>query len=241
MPFPPPLGPAKPEGMARWHLLITGFGPFPGIAENSSAWLAEALATHDSSSRLGPALQTKVFATEWAEVTRLGPHLLDQHRPRLILHFGLSKSAKGFRIEGSAHNVIDLKEDARGAMPSAACALPLEHPRLDTQVPATRLAKHLRAQALPAAASRSAGTYLCNYLYYLSLDWARRQKASSDVCFVHIPPLARHGGPLSEAELLRGADLIVRYLLAFAEKRDQAAALGPRDSSKLAAARQVWC
>jgi len=225
--------------MARPRVLLTGFGPFPGAAENSSAWLVEELAGDRQSSHLGCDLHAEVLPTEWAEVARLGPGLVQHHRPRLTVHLGLHKRARGFRIERSAHNLIDLRQDARGAVLDRRTILDRSDRRLDTAIPAAQLARYLRTRGLPAVASRSPGTYLCNYLYYLSLDWARRQKASSDVCFVHIPPLARHGGPLSEAELLRGADLIVRYLLAFAEERDQAAALRPQGGSKLAVARLV--
>lgn len=208
--------------MARPRVLITGFGPFPGAAENSSAWLVEALAAARPSSRLGCTLHAEVLPTEWAEIATLSPRLLHQHRPRLILHLGLSKRARGFRVERSAHNVIDFREDARGALPTMRSVLDQGSGRLDTAISTANLAKHLRAENLPAAASRSAGAYLCNYLYYLSLHWARQQDAPCDVTFVHLPPGPRQGGPLSESELLRGAELILSYLLAFAQDRDQA-------------------
>jgi pyroglutamyl-peptidase len=207
--------------MARPRVLLTGFGPFPGAAENSSAWLVEELAGKCQSSGLGCDLHAEVLPTEWAEVARLGPGLVQHHRPRLTLHLGLHKRARGFRIERSAHNLIDLREDARGAVLDRRTILDRSEVRLDTAIPATRLAKHLRTQDLPAVASRSAGTYLCNYLYYLSLHWAREQNGACDVCFVHLPPGPRQGGPLSEAELLRGAELIMRYLLALALDRDR--------------------
>jgi pyroglutamyl-peptidase len=148
--------------------------------------------------------------------------LLQQHRPRLILHLGLSRNTKGFRIERSAHNVIDFREDARGSLPKMRSVLNQGSGRLDTAISPANLAKHLRAENLPAAASRSAGAYLCNYLFYLSLHWARAQEAPCDVAFVHVPPGPRQGGPLSEAELLRGAELILRFLLTFVRNRDQA-------------------
>src|SRR6476661_6543822 len=226
--------------MARPQVLLTGFGPFPGAAENSSAWLVETLAASRPSSRLNCTLHAEVLPTEWAAVSRLGPCLFNRHQPRLILHLGLNKRARGFRIERTARNLINQKEDARGAMPSTRRALDRGHVRLDTRVPARRLAKHLQAQGLPAVASRSAGTYLCNYLYYLSLDWARRQEAPCDVCFVHIPPGPGQGGPLSETDLLRGADQIVRYLLDFAAECDGAAVAGRKGSSGRATARPIW-
>jgi pyroglutamyl-peptidase len=208
--------------MAHPRVLLTGFGPFPGAAENSSAWLVQELAGKRQSSHLGCDLHAEVLPTEWAEVARLGPGLVQHHRPRLTLHLGLHKRARGFRIERSAHNLIDLRADARGAVLNRRTIFDRSDGRLDTAIPAMQLARHLRAQDLPAVASRSAGTYLCNYLYYLSLHWARGQNGACDVCFVHLPPGPRQGGPMSEAELLRGAELIMRYLLAFALDRDQA-------------------
>ena len=208
--------------MARPRVLLTGFGPFPGATENSSAWLVEELAGDRQSSHLGCDLHAEVLPTEWAEVARLGPGLVQHHRPRLTVHLGLHKRARGFRIERSAYNRIDLREDARGAVLNRRTIVDRSDGRLDTDVPATQLAGHLRTRDLPAVASRSPGTYLCNYLYYLSLHWARGQNGACDVCFVHLPPGPRQDGPLSEAELLRGADLILRYLLAFALDRDQA-------------------
>ena len=170
-----------------------------------------------------------MLPTEWAEVATLGPRLFNQHRPRVMLHLGLNKRARGFRIERTARNLIDPNEDARGAMPSTRSVLERGRALLDTRLSAPNLVKHLRAQGLPAAASRSAGTYLCTLFYYL-LDWARRQEAPCDVCFVHIPPGPGQGGPLSETALLRGADQIVRYLLAFAEECDGAAVAGRKGS-----------
>jgi pyroglutamyl-peptidase len=222
--FTPSRRTAKPDGMAHPRLLLTGFGPFPGVAENSSAWLVEALVATHPSSRLGCRLHAEVLPTEWAEVKTIGPRLLGQHQPRLILHFGLSKRAKGFRIERSARNVIDLRKDARGVMPCTRNVLDLGLARLDSRVPTARLAKYLRTRELPAVASRSAGTYLCNFLYYLSLDWALGQKAPCDVCFVHVPPGPHQGGPLSQRDLLCGAEHILRYLLAYAAALDGAKA-----------------
>ncbi|MFZ1069707.1 MAG: pyroglutamyl-peptidase I [Methyloceanibacter sp.] len=212
--------------MARPRVLLTGFGPFPGAAENSSAWLVEELAADRQSSHLGCDLHDEVLPTEWAEVARLGPGLVQHHRPRLTLHLGLHKRAQGFRIERSAHNLIDLREDARGAVLDRRTILDRSDRRLDTAIPASQLARHLRTRGLPAVASPSAGTYLCNYLYYLSLHWARGQNGACDVCFVHLPPGPSQGGPLSEAEMLRGAELIMRYLLAFALDRDGAETSG---------------
>lgn len=199
--------------MARPRVLITGFGPFPGAPENPSAWLVNTLAQGALGALAECILHSDVLPTEWAEVASRGPRLFRQHRPDLVLHFGLNKRAQGFHIERSAHNVIALKEDACGALPARRRVVEGSDARLDTAISPAKLARHLRERHLPASASRSAGTYLCNYLYYLSLHLARDRQDPCSVVFVHLPPDPRQGGPLSEAELLRGGEIILRYLL----------------------------
>ena len=76
--------------------------------------------------------------------------------------------------------------------------------------------------------SHSAGHYLCNFLYYHSLDWALRQAAPPLVLFVHIPPLSGKDGAFSEEQLLHGAQDILRFVLAFASEQDRAnSVIGP--------------
>lgn len=191
-------------GMTRSRVLITGFGPFPGVGQNVSGWLARNLARTAEC----PA-HAELLPTEWDEVSNRAPRLLDETKPRLVLHLGLSQRAQAFRIERSAHNRAAAREDARGALPASAAIRAPGLPRIDTRVPTTQIARHLRSHGVPANASRSAGSYLCNFLYYLSLDWAGRQGAACDVCFVHVPPATL----LSETELLRGSELILCYLL----------------------------
>ncbi len=141
-------------------------------------------------------------------------HLHEKLQPHVTIHFGLSQSAKGFRIERSAHNRASPRADAAGALPRDQVILPQGPGRLDSPLPASALIAHLKERSIPAAPSRSAGRYLCNFLYYLSLDWAARQERAPAVLFVHMPPFAVHGGPLSEAELLDGAEAILRFVLA---------------------------
>ena len=206
--------PGNPEGMARLRVLLTGFGPFPGIPDNPSARLAEALAA--TSSALDCDLHWQVLPTEWETVAALVPALHETLQPHVMIHFGLSECSKTFRIERSAHNRTAPRHDAKGALPSSALVLPQRPDRLDTRLPAAVLAAHLRAQGLAATTSHSAGSYLCNFLYYLSLEWGSRQESPPIVLFVHIPQTSAQDGPFSEAQLLRGAQELLRLVFAFA-------------------------
>lgn len=199
--------------MAWPRVLVTGFGPFPGVAENPSAWLAETLAAEPP--RLDAEFHARVVPTAW-QAAELMPQLYDSLQPHVMIHFGVSERANAFRIERSAHNRAALRADASQALP-AGRVIHAEGPdRLDTELPAGRLAAHLRTSGLPAVTSRSAGSYLCNFLYYHSLDWARRQPEPRLALFVHVPPLSGQGGTFSAEDLLRGAHETVRFVLAFA-------------------------
>ena len=104
--------------------------------------------------------------------------------------------------------------------------------RLDTALPAGALIAALRRRGIAAAPSRSAGRYLCNFLYYLSLDWAARREGSPIVLFVHIPPGASQGGALSDADLLRGGETILRFALSPASKDDATSSIPRRCKPK---------
>lgn len=194
--------------MTRPRVLITGFGPFPGVPDNPSSWLAETLAAQaavDSEAEI----HFRVLPTEWQAAT-LMPNCYAALQPTLMIHFGVSQRAKGLRIERFAHNRATLRADARGALPPSTLAHAKGRARVGTKLPATALAAHLVGCGLPAAASRSAGSYLCNYLYYHSLSWAERHDRLA--LFVHIPPV-NGPGYFSEAALLRAGQEILRFTL----------------------------
>jgi pyroglutamyl-peptidase len=193
--------------MARPRVLITGFGAFPGVAENPSAWLAEMLAVQ--SPMFDAELHARVLPTAW-QAARLIPHLCEELQPHVVIHFGVNERAKTLRLERFAHNRAARRPDADGCLPSETVVLADSADRFDTTLPAAALAAHLRTCGIAATASSSAGSYLCNFLYYHSLDWARRQPDPRHVLFVHIPPL----GVLSRDALLLGANETLRFVLA---------------------------
>jgi pyroglutamyl-peptidase len=209
--------------MARPRILFTGFGPFPGVADNPSAWLAETLAGKPPS----PACEfhARILPTEW-DSAALAPRLYDRLQPHVMIHFGVSQRARSFHVERIAHNRAAPRADAKGARPQHPVIRPGGPDRLETDLPAAAVAAHLRSHGLGAVTSRSAGRYLCNFLYYHSLDWARRQADPRSVLFVHIPPLSAGGNAFSRKDLLRGAHEILRFVLAVARFQEKPA-IGP--------------
>jgi pyroglutamyl-peptidase len=199
--------------MAQPRILITGFGPFPGFAKNPSAWLVETLAERERAP--GMALDARILPTVWEDVALI-PGLYRSLQPHAMIHFGVSERAKAFHIEASAHNRVTRRADQRGAMPKSRSIREGGPSRIDTPFPAAGLAAHLRRSGIAARTSRSPGAYLCNFLYYHSLEWTYLQRTVRLVVFVHIPPWTRKRGSQSREALLHGGTEILRFVLACA-------------------------
>jgi pyroglutamyl-peptidase len=204
--------------MERPRILLTGFGPFPGVPTNPSAWLAETLAEGLPAPDLHGRIHVRIFPTEW-QAAALVADLCETLQPHVMIHFGVSEHAKTFRIEHSAHNRTAPRADAGGALPASPVILGEGAGRLDTAFPAAALARHLKTNGVAVVTSHSAGHYLCNFLYYHSLDWALRQSAPPLVLFVHVPPTSGRDGDFTDEMLLRGGQEILRFILAFAGER----------------------
>ena len=179
---------------ARTTVLITGFGPFPGVPVNATMQLVPELARAAAGQFAGVRIATEVLATEWAAAPRQLDALLAEIEPDLVLHFGVSSRARGFEVETRARNVCTASPDAAGTLPSgtairdggaefAAASLPVQH-----------IVTRLRRRGIPAFVSRDAGGYLCNATLYHSLGCAR-DAPGRRVGFIHIPAtLGRPGG-----------------------------------------------
>ena len=163
-------------------------------------------------------IHVRIFPTEW-QAAALVADLCETLQPHVMIHFGVSEHAKTFRIEHSAHNRTAPRADAGGALPASPVILGEGAGRLDTAFPAAALARHLKTNGVAAVTSHSAGHYLCNFLYYHSLDWALRQSAPPLVLFVHVPPTSGKDGDFTDEMLLRGGQEILRFILAFAGER----------------------
>ena len=134
--------------MERPRVLLTGFGPFPGVPSNPSGWLAETLAERWPSADFDGRIHARILPTEW-ETAALIPRLCETLQPHVMIHFGVSEHAKTIRIERSAHNRAAPRADARGALPASPVIFAEGAARLDTAFPAGALARHLRRAALP--------------------------------------------------------------------------------------------
>lgn len=163
-------------------LLITGFDAFGGWSANPTAQVASAVA-----SALG--LPHAVLPVDLVEAPRALEALCARHRPAASLHLGLSGSAPAVQLERAALNVADFDlADASGRRPRSEPLVPGAPDGLMTRVDLHRL----RAAVPGTVVSNSAGTYVCNALYFHAL-----LASQGRALFVHLPPTPGLRGPAS--------------------------------------------
>jgi pyroglutamyl-peptidase len=166
-------------------ILLTGFEPFGGETINPAWEIARALQgeriadaevmAHCLPCVFGTALQSLQAA-------------LQQHEPVLVLALGQAAGRNCLSLERVAINV----DDAR--IPDNAGHQPIDEPVLAqgpaayfTSLPIKSMVAGLRAAGHPAEISQSAGTFVCNHVFYGLQHQLRGQSARSG--FLHVPLL----------------------------------------------------
>jgi pyroglutamyl-peptidase len=166
-------------------ILITGFGRFPGAPFNPSGPLARAVAKRRRPAFADVRRVVHIFETSYAAVDRDLPTLLARHKPDIVLMFGLAGRTSFVRIETRARNAMSvLFPDVTGFQPDTRTIAPGK-PAQRGQAPFTQLVSAARATRMRTRASRDAGRYLCNYVYWRALEASRSGTPLAQ--FVHIP------------------------------------------------------
>jgi pyroglutamyl-peptidase len=174
------------ERTSRPRVLITGFEPFGGSTVNPSEEIARNLhgreiAGHEVIAALLPC----VFGTAIVELHR---HVRAV-KPSLVICLGQAGGRTAITPERVAINV----DDAR--IPDNAGTQPVDRPVVRggpaayfSTLPVKAIVAGLRAEGVPAEVSQTAGTFLCNHVFY-GLMHALRFRRGVRGGFIHVPYL----------------------------------------------------
>lgn len=205
------------------RILLTGFGPFPGVPFNASSTLVDHLAEAPGRLVPRPSIVSATLPTDWREAAVQSRRLVETVDPDVILHFGVSRRCTGFEVETQARNHASVFLDHAGRTPEGRKLRRGAPPTLKTTLPAPVLAQRLRLAGLPAVVSSDAGRYICNAVLYETLLQIRDRKPATLVGFIHIPalPSLNGNGAHGEAarawrELKAGAEIILRSTIPLA-------------------------
>jgi len=189
-------------------ILVTGFGPFPGTPFNPTGPLVQRLARLRRPALANAKIVTHIFPASYAAVDRDLPRLIAKHKPDALLMFGLATRTKHLRIETRARNTLALLPDAGGQSLRRTTIAPGRPAAIAMPAPARQLLAAIRTARVPAALSRDAGRYLCNYLCWRAAEATAEGHGPRLAAFVHVPNIARGARRPAKRRRLSLADLM---------------------------------
>lgn len=192
-------------------VLLTGFEPFEGHAVNAS-WLAvEVLARQWA----GPPLEAVRLPVSFARGPQALADALERTRPVVVVCVGEAGDASALRVERVAVNVADARiADNDGVRP-------VDVPLADdgpaawfAGLPLKACVAAASAQGVAAEVSDTAGTYVCNAVFYRLC--ATLADSGVPHGFVHVPRTPEQrgdGGGMATQDAARGLAAVVRACL----------------------------
>lgn len=167
------------------NILLTGFEPFDGQSINPSEEIAREIndakiARH----RIIGALLPCVFGTAIKELK----HQIKLHDPDIVICLGQA----GGRAEITPERVAINIDDAR--IPDNAGQQPVDKPIVKdgpaayfSTLPIKAIVQELRKHDIPAAVSQTAGTFVCNHVFYGLMHELSTHRADVRGGFIHVP------------------------------------------------------
>lgn len=194
------------------RILLTGFAPFGGDASNPSEDVVRAVGT-----AWAPAheLHAEVLPVSFAEAATRMRALVAEHSPDVVLATGLAGGRTAIGVERVAINLMDARiPDNDGDQPIDVPSVPGAPAAGFATVPVKRIVRALVSMGVPAEVSHSAGTYVCNHVFFTALQSA---PSPARVGFLHLPwprdDDRPHAGP-TLSRLIDAVALALREILA---------------------------
>jgi pyroglutamyl-peptidase len=163
-------------------ILVTGFEPFAGSSLNPSQLIVSALAE----SSIAENLVLEVLPVEYQLAGERLDALIKQHNPHTVICIGQAEGRASISIETRAQNLDDATlADNSGDTRSGQLISSDGKPELPTTLPVDALLEQLSSVGIPAESSTSAGTFVCNHIFYVM----QQLLADTDVRsgFIHVP------------------------------------------------------
>lgn len=191
-------------------ILLTGFAPFDGDAVNPSGQAVRRLRGRQVA---GHRIAVRELPTEFGTALRLLRAAIRELRPRLVVCTGLAAGRRCISLERIAINVDDARiPDNAGARPIDAPVVRGGPAAYFSTLPVKAMLAALRDAGIPAEVSQTAGTFVCNHVFY-GLMHALRHRPAVRAGFIHVPYPAADGAGLDLARIAQALRLAVRTAL----------------------------
>jgi pyroglutamyl-peptidase len=159
-------------------ILVTGFEPFATSSLNPSAEIVKALKGDD--------LVTAILPVVFGQASSQLRELIDLHKPSAVLCLGQAEGRNEMTPERIAINVDNARiADNAGNQPLEQRIIADSPDGHFSTLPIEMMVASMKAAGIPASISLSAGTFVCNHIFYVLQDYLKDSSIKSG--FMHVP------------------------------------------------------
>lgn len=192
--------------------LVTGFEPFGGDSVNPSG---EALALMPA--HIGElAIETGMLPCRFGDAISMLEAAISARAPDIVLSVGLAGGRAELSLERVAINVDDARiADNGGAQPVDRPIVADGAPAYFATLPIKAAVAAMREAGLPAVVSNTAGTFVCNHVFYGLMHLAATRFPPIRGGFLHVPYLPSQAAALPGTpsmaldQIVRGIEIIL--------------------------------
>ncbi|SMF02760.1 pyroglutamyl-peptidase I [Pseudobacteriovorax antillogorgiicola] len=163
------------------QVLLTGFQPFANHKSNPSAEVAAHVAAENGYDFL-------VLPVGFKEAAQILLHQLEKNSYHTVIALGLAANRSSISLERIALNLIDARiPDEFGQQPIDEPLIAEAPLAIHTSLPIKKIHQHLEKERISSEVSYSAGTYVCNAVFFHLLHHRKTVNPSLKCGFIHIP------------------------------------------------------
>jgi pyroglutamyl-peptidase len=169
--------------MSNTRVLVTGFEPFGGASLNPSQLLVEKLAKENLP---GVDLNTAILPVEFDRAAEILLAKIQEFSPNVVICFGQAEGRSSITPEKIAINLDDARiADNSGDARKQRAIVPNGADGYFSTLPVEKIVSELNEAAVSASLSLSAGSFVCNHIFYRMQHALLGQGIKSG--FIHLP------------------------------------------------------
>jgi len=172
------------------RILITGFDAFGGESINPASEALQHLERSGSCIGRGIEVITREIPTVFGASAQAVREAVQDIMPYAVISIGQAGGAHGIRVERVALNINDARiADNAGSRPIDSPIEPDGPIAYWASIPVREVVEAIRQEGIPATLSYSAGTFVCNHVFYSTCHFVASRGLSIKVGFIHVPYL----------------------------------------------------
>lgn len=182
-------------------LLLTYFGPFPGVPVNPTVALAEGAVRALNTARPDLRVVARELPVSYDGSSAALRAALQEVQPDALISLGVAVGRDVVSLEQVAINLDSASiEDNDGDRRCDEPIAPGGQEAYFSSLPVRASFERLRAAGEPVEISYTAGTYVCNHVFYEGQRISRELGLSIPAGFVHVPAICADGEEDADGE-----------------------------------------